>query len=166
MLIRPARPVDTAALSEIAQRAKACWGYSPAQLALWRADLTMDAAALAAGPAFVGELDGTIAGFYQLGLEHGSAALTHLWVDPWAMRRGLGRALMQHAARHAAAAGAGCLLIDADPYAAPFYHACGARLANELPAPIAGQPDRVRPQFILALHSPTVPAPATDESSS
>ena len=41
--IRPATPGDSAALSRIAHAAKAHWGYSAAQLAHWRDDLTVSA---------------------------------------------------------------------------------------------------------------------------
>jgi hypothetical protein len=47
------------------------------------------------------------------------------------------------------AGGASGLLIDADPNAELFYIACGATRFGEIPAPITGQPDRVRPQLEL-----------------
>jgi hypothetical protein len=42
------------------------------------------------------------------------------------------------------------LRVDADPHAERFYLACGAVSIGTVAAPIAGQPDRVRPQFAFA----------------
>jgi len=43
--------------------------------------------------------------------------------------------------------------VDADPNAESFYLACGADRCGEVPAPIRGEPGRVRPQlaFVLGL---------------
>jgi predicted N-acetyltransferase YhbS len=69
------------------------------------------------------------------------------------MHRGFGRALVQHAAGHAAARGQAVLAIDSDPNAEPFYLRCGAQLVGQVRAPIEGSPNRVRPQLILATSS-------------
>ena len=97
------------------------------------------------------EVDGQVAGFAQLGPTPGRIELEHLWVRPAFMRRGIGRALLQRAVREASRLGHMALQIDADPYAEPFYLACGARRCGELPAPIRGDSRRVRPQLVLSL---------------
>ena len=65
------------------------------------------------------------------------------------MGRGVGRALLSHAARLAAEAGASALAIDADPNAEQFYLAFGAERVGSLAAQIEGAPGRERPQLLL-----------------
>jgi hypothetical protein len=43
--------------------------------------------------------------------------------------------------------------IDSDPNAEPFYLACGAERTGAIPAPIAGQPARVRPQLVVRIRA-------------
>lgn len=150
-VLRRATPAEAKALSEIAHTAKAWWGYSVQQMALWRSDLTLDAASIARHPVFVAIVDTRIAGFYQVELGQPESTLHHLWVDPAFMRRGIGKALLYHASRLATDAGATCLLIDSDPHAETFYRLCGALKTAELAAPIDGQPERMRPQLSLPL---------------
>jgi predicted N-acetyltransferase YhbS len=88
-----------------------------------------------------------IAGFYSLVPSNHSWKLNHLWVLPQFMDRGIGRALVAHALETAVRGGASCVTVDADPNAESFYLACGADRCGEVPAPIPGQPGRVRPQL-------------------
>ena len=101
-------------------------------------------------PTFVGEIDGRIVGFYSLVPSAAAWELDNLWVAPEQMNHGVGRALVAHAVRTAAAGGADSIIIDADPNAEPFYVTCGAKRIGEVAAPIAGQPNRVRPQLTLS----------------
>lgn len=78
-------------------------------------------------------------GFYVLDVTGETASLEHLWVDPPAMGRGVGRALFRHAAERAAGLGCRVLQIDSDPNAEPFYLAMGAVRVGTVPAPVAGQ---------------------------
>jgi GNAT superfamily N-acetyltransferase len=148
--IRSATPGDAAALSRIAHAAKAHWGYSAAQLEQWHDDLTLTTASIRRAPTLVAEIDGAAAGVLQIDDDATPWSLAHLWVSPRHMRRGVGRALLARAAALAAAAGQRVLAIDADPNAEPFYLAAGARRVGAIAAPIAGDPDRVRPQLELA----------------
>ncbi len=150
MLIRRAVESESNTLSALARAAKAFWPYTAAQLAAWRDDLQISAALIASSPTYVAELEGEIGGFYSLIQESRTWNLEHLWVAPDRMRRGIGRALLAHAMEVAAQGGAASLAIDADPYAEPFYLACGARRVGAIPAPIEGQPGRERPQLLLA----------------
>lgn len=151
MLIRRAVEDEAGALSAIALAAKAYWPYTAAQLAAWRDDLRISAELIASSPTYVAELDGEIGGFYSLVQEDQAWNLEHLWVAPDHMRRGIGRALLSHAMEVAARSGAASLAIDADPYAEPFYIACGARRVGAIAAPIEGQPGRERPQLLLVI---------------
>ena len=88
-----------------------------------------------------------IAGFCSLVPSNPSRELDHLWVLPQFMDRGIGRALVAHALETALRGGASSVTVDADPNAESFYRACGADRCGEVPAPIPGQPKRVRPQL-------------------
>ena len=151
MKIRRAAESEAGALSAIAMEAKAHWSYPAAQLEAWRKDLTITAAAIAASPAYVLELDDKLAGFYALGTPGSAWTLEHFWVRPEFMGRGVGRCLLSHAAGLAAQNGVATLAIDADPNAEAFYLANGARQVGEVAAPIDGQPGRMRPQLLLPI---------------
>jgi GNAT superfamily N-acetyltransferase len=140
---------DLTALDGIAFAAKAHWGYTPEQLQTWQADLTVSAESLVARPIVVAEEDGLIVGFVQVATDMHPWELDALWVHPNYMGRGAGRALLQWAIEFAAQGGQAELAIDADPHAEGFYLACGARAIGSVRAPIAGNPDRVRPQLRL-----------------
>lgn len=159
MHIRAAHERDAPALSALAFEAKAHWDYSAAQLATWREDLVITPRALASHPCHVAELGSEVAGFCLLEPAAPHWHVEHLWVRPSCMARGVGRALLAHAAGEAARAGAIALAIDADPNAQGFYLRCGAVRVGWLAAPIDGQPDRERPQLLLAVSGRACAAP-------
>ena len=149
--IRAAREEEAALLSSLAMESKAHWGYSRRQLGAWRDELTFTVATLRSSITQVAEVEGQVAGVYSLEPSPTDWSLEHFWVAPRHMGRGIGRALLEHAARKAGEGGAAGLAIDSDPGAEPFYLACGARRVGELAAPIEGEPERVRPQLYLSL---------------
>jgi len=150
LTLRAGRADEHTALTALARRAKAHWGYPSDALARWRDELTVTRAAIVSLPTVVAECDGAVVGFFQLRLDGAGAALEHLWVQPQQMGHGIGRTLLQRALDNTRAAGHDRLCIDADPHAEAFYRACGAVRVGEVAAPIAGQPQRVRPQMVLA----------------
>jgi ribosomal protein S18 acetylase RimI-like enzyme len=153
MHIRAARPDDSETLGNIAWSAKASWGYSLAQLEEWRDSFTPTGESILTQPTFVTEIDNKIAGFCQIVITASPVELEHLWVHPDFMRRGAGRALLDHAVTYLANLGVASLSIDADPNAEPFYIACRAVRIGAIHAPIAGEPDRIRPQLRLSIKS-------------
>ena len=163
LTLRAARADEHTALTALAWHAKAHWAYPSEALAHWRDELTVTSASIVSLPTVVAERDDTVAGFFQLRLDEPDAALEHLWVRPEQMGHGVGRALLQRALDDTHAAGRDRLCIDADPHAEPFYRACGALRVGEVAAPIAGQPQRVRPQMVLATvrhHAAAADAPS------
>ena len=155
MNMRAANVTEQSVLASIAISAKSSWGYSSDQIVSWREGLSPTAESIHSQPTFVAEINGEIVGFYQCILRDQMAHLEHLWVLPKVMRQGIGRALVAHAVGFAAGYGIGSLSIDSDPHAEPFYASCGAIRMGLRPAPIAGQPDRVLPQLVLATtHAP------------
>jgi N-acetylglutamate synthase-like GNAT family acetyltransferase/quercetin dioxygenase-like cupin family protein len=148
--IRPAVVQDLPDMNRISFQAKAAWGYAHDLLQAWQADLHTSAASLASCPASVAiDAQGRLLGLVQIDPSSQPCELRSLFVDPTCMRQGLGRALLADAARQARECGHQHLQIDADPNALGFYLACGAWQVGQVPAPIAGEPGRVRPQLLL-----------------
>jgi GNAT superfamily N-acetyltransferase len=150
-MIRAARPDEAAILTRLAHTAKASWGYTPADMRGWADDLCFDAASIRTQPTFVVDEGCVVCAVIQQSQHNTPWEIGGLWVDPRAMRRGHGRALMQHVVAMARSQGQSILAIDADPHALPFYVSIGARQVGSVPAPIAGHPDRQRPQLRLDL---------------
>lgn len=149
MKIRPATRDDAESLDPIAFAAKAHWGYSREQLHLWKQELTTPPDSIDGRPTFVAEVDGKVVAFAQTDPSVEPWELVALWVLPRFMGRGLGRALLRASAAAAKAAGQDVLAIDSDPHAEAFYLACGARNVGRIPAPIAEDEARARPQLLL-----------------
>lgn len=148
--IRRADPAEAGALSDLARASKGFWGYTEAQLDAWGPALTLSAASIRKHPTYVAELEGELAGFCQVDRSARPVELEHLWVHPTFMRLGVGSALLFHTLRFLARGGVASLLVDADPNAEAFYLSCGAHRQGERPAPIDGQPLRVRPLLSLS----------------
>lgn len=146
---RQARSIDGEALTALANRAKAHWGYLQAQLEAWRADLEISPASIATHWTLCAETGGELVGVVQLNVAIVAADLLHLWVEPKAMGQGIGTALLDAAIAHCRSFGLSQLTIDSDPNAEPFYAARGARRVGETPAPIDGMPNRLRPQMVI-----------------
>jgi GNAT superfamily N-acetyltransferase len=147
-VIRAARPDELRALSELAWRSKAHWGYSDDFMSACRAELTVSEACLE--HAFVEEADQQLVGFYALSpLDATRAELAFLFVEPAEIGAGHGRALLEHALEHARAQGFGVLVIQGDPNAAEFYVRCGALKVGERPSDSI--PGRMLPLFELPI---------------
>jgi GNAT superfamily N-acetyltransferase len=147
--LRPAHADEIGLLDELAFRSKAHWGYPAAQMEAWRADLALSPAWVSKQWVHVALLDSAVAGVFAVVDEAGEWKLEHLWVEPKAMGKGVGRALLVAACQFARSCGAKDLTINADPNAAGFYTACGGILVGETPAPTALEPSRVLPVFRL-----------------
>jgi len=121
-----AKPEDAEALTEIAHAAKRHRGYPERWIEAWRDILTMRPEFIAANVAYAAIENGRAVGFYVLTTEADGIHLDHLWVLPSAMRRGIGRALLEHAAAEARNLGFDSIKIEADPNAEEFYKRRGA----------------------------------------
>jgi GNAT superfamily N-acetyltransferase len=81
---------------------------------------------IASGAVRVAEQDGVRRGFsVVLRRDDGDAELDGLFVDPVVWRSGIGRALVEHAARQARELGASILHVVGNPHAEGFYAAVG-----------------------------------------
>jgi ribosomal protein S18 acetylase RimI-like enzyme len=147
--LRPARGDEAARLTAIAHAAKAALGYAPELIADWREELTIEPALLERHTVWVLECEGAVQGFFSLHAAGSGAVLAHLWVDPPAQRRGFGGLLLRKALQLAAVSRLDRLEVDAEPSAQAFYERHGLCRVGEIAAPIAGEPERVRPQMRL-----------------
>jgi N-acetylglutamate synthase-like GNAT family acetyltransferase len=129
--VRPARPEEAEALSELAVRSKGHWGYDAAFLARARAELTVLPEDIERFVVRVAEERGRVLGFSAVDIEGAPAELLALWVDPVAIGTGVGRALLLDALGTAAEHGAGGLFVESDPNAQGFFLHHGARRLGE-----------------------------------
>jgi GNAT superfamily N-acetyltransferase len=151
MRLRAAQPGDVGALSALAMRSKAHWGYDDAFMDACRAELTVRPEDLACGTVVVAEVDGELAGFSRLTGPDGDGVgeADMLFVEPERIGRGTGRALFDRLRADAVARGCLALRIEADPNAAAFYERQGAVRTGEVPS--ASIPDRALPILRLDL---------------
>jgi GNAT superfamily N-acetyltransferase len=151
MVIRRAVPEDADALSELAHRAKAHWGYPANWMRHWDAQLTIIPGYLELHDVWVAEQDGTIIGMCALEDRGDRWHLEHVWVEPAAHGRGVGRALVMQALQEARLRHDGVVELLADPFASGFYERLGARRAGDVPAPMPGARDRTLPRYEFVL---------------
>lgn len=148
IIVRPARPEECAALSELCLRSKGWWGYDAAFLEACRDELTIRPPDLG-NLLRVAECDGKLAGLGQIAHDGEDWQVEKLFVDPPFIGAGVGEALMRWLIDEATARGATRLVIEADPGAAPFYRRFGAVDAGL--APSASIPGRSLPRLVLEL---------------
>ena len=149
LALRPARPDEAQALTELCLRSKAVWGYDAAFMQACRTELAVTPAAITSSRVQVAEIDGRLAGVAEIKSEGQIAQLEKLFVEPAMLRSGTGRKLLDWAMATARAAGAMSLLIEADPDAAPFYRRMGA--VDDGVVPSGSIPGRLIPRLNLPL---------------
>ena len=147
--IRSPTSDELSGLSELCFRSKAVWGYDAAFMDACRDELTFDQHELQSTSIAVAEIGGNAIGVAQVKVAGIEAELLKLFVEPAALREGIGRALLNWAIEIARARGAVRLTIDADPDAVPFYRRMGARHAGETPS--GSIPGRMLPRLTIEL---------------
>jgi GNAT superfamily N-acetyltransferase len=128
-LLRPARAAEAAALSDLALRSMAHWGYGPAFIDGCRDELTVTREQILRYPTLVAERDGRPLGLCAVRPAPGGGGdwdVTFLFVDPPAIGQGIGRLLWDGMVRASGAAGARRLVIASEPNAEAFYRRMGA----------------------------------------
>jgi ADP-ribose pyrophosphatase YjhB (NUDIX family)/N-acetylglutamate synthase-like GNAT family acetyltransferase len=124
--IRRARPSEAEALTDLARRSKAHWGYPPELMSVFAPDIVISADDIARHEAWVLEdEDGRLIGLHRV-VPGEPAILEDLWLEPDAIGSGHGRRLWEHAVAIARSLGAGSIELDADPNAQAFYERMGA----------------------------------------
>lgn len=150
--IRRAGPGDAQALSSLAFRSKAHWGYDLDFMKRSKAELTYSAEDIEA-PRFrfhLCELDGSPVAFYALELlGDGRAELDALFVKPEHIGKGIGKYLVEHVRSECRLLDVQQVTIQGDPNAEDFYLSIGAVAAGYRES--ASIPGRFLPVFTLSV---------------
>lgn len=132
LVIRPARVDEASFLHDLTQRSTMYWGYPPEFLDWEPESIAVTTEFLQGATSAVMETAGEVTGYYSLVQKDNGLYLDKLFVDPTWIGTGMGKRLWLHAVDQALMLGAPTLHIDADPNAAPFYAAMGARHTGEI----------------------------------
>lgn len=148
--IREARAGEAAAISALALRAKAHWGYDAAFMEMCREELTITEAQVATGDVLVAEQDDGIVGTATLIDEGGgNGSIESMFVEPTMIGHGVGQRLMTVLMAKARAKGLRRLIADSDPNARGFYERQGFVYARDIPS--ASIPGRSLPQLLAEI---------------
>lgn len=149
--LRPARPGESADLSELMLRSKAHWGYGPEFMAKCVKALTFTPERIDSGTIMAAQCDRTddLFGVCEIIAVGKHASLEKLFVDPGVMGLGVGRALFEWAVETAGQAGCESMVIESDPDAEAFYECMGAKRVGEAPSEII--PGRMLPMLVYRL---------------
>ncbi|MEM7707836.1 MAG: GNAT family N-acetyltransferase [Pseudomonadota bacterium] len=154
LLLRQAALAEADALTSLALRSKAVWGYDEAFMAACRDELLVSADDIqSAGTRLtVADRAGQLAGYCWVEPVSPTVwELEALFVEPDLMGQGIGEKLFRQAVREAASNGASTLTIQSDPQAARFYEKSGCVKVGEKPS--GSIPGRVLPLYHLSLSS-------------
>lgn len=128
LTVRAAVHSEATAISSLAMRSKAHWGYSDEFMQACREELTYSKSEIESEhyEFFVCEAECRIVGFYALKLTGaGDAELEAVFVEPKMIGRGIGRRLIEHAKAKASDLGIRQIIIQGDPNAESFCEAAG-----------------------------------------
>ena len=132
ILVRLARRDERQALEELQRRASLEWEDHRADLMAHPDAVVLPADQIEAGRVHVADIQGRIGGFcVVLARSDGDSELDGLFVEPAAWRQGIGRRLVDEAAKIATAEQATWLHVIAGHRALPFYAACGFAMVGE-----------------------------------
>jgi GNAT superfamily N-acetyltransferase len=149
LVIRAPNVEELPALSELCMRSKAVWGYDADFMAACLKELTFVPGDLVSSRIAVAARGDSVLGVAQVRMVGRDADLQKLFVEPLALRGGVGKALFDWAIDAAREMGASRMIIEADPDAVPFYRRLGARDIGLAPSgSIAG---RMLPKLALEL---------------
>lgn len=118
--LRRAEPADAEALSALALRSKAHWGYDEGFMERCRPLLAVSAAYVRENDVIVAIPADGIVGFCSIVAGPDEVELDMLFVEPAWIGRGVGRALLEHALARAAGT-ARRMVVESDPQAEEFY---------------------------------------------
>jgi GNAT superfamily N-acetyltransferase len=125
--IRPARPGEHVALSELALRsAQRVWNYPDTFMAWGPEAITVAPDDITDAVVRVLDDGGRPVGFSMLRGDPPEIELSRMFVEPDRIGSGAGRALWEDAVEIVRQRGAGVMTLDADPNAEPFYRRMGA----------------------------------------
>lgn len=132
--IRRPRHDETQALTDLAMRAKASWGYDRDFMEACRSELTVTPAQLDAWRFWVAEDRDGLVGMIALADADDHAELEDFFVAPEAQGQGVGRALMDELQAECRSRGHARIEVDADPNAEATYARLGFRTIGRSPS--------------------------------
>ena len=139
IIIRRAARDEAGALSRLAMRSKASWGYDADFMDRCRPELTVGETHIIEHSTYVAAAGDEILGFFALAPledEPGACDVAFFFVDPDHIGRGIGRALWRRMVRAAARGDATRIVIESDPSAEGFYARMGASRVGDRPSPV------------------------------
>jgi ribosomal protein S18 acetylase RimI-like enzyme len=148
--IRPVRPEEADALTQIALAAKRHWGYPERWIEIWTPQLTYTPEYFKTNESWVAVEEDKPIAFYTLLEANDLASIENLWVLPEYMGKGIGSQLFLHAATLARGRGYKVIQLEADPNAAGFYEKMGMHRTGERLSEVDGQP-RILPIMEMEL---------------
>ncbi len=137
--LRPAQSTDAAALSELAARSEAHWGYDEAFMARFRELYRITPEYLAACPTFVLERGDRLLGFFSILPQESPVELEYFYVAPEEVGKGVGRLLWNHLCHYCADAGISVVEWVTSPPAEAFYLRMGALRCGQVTSTINGR---------------------------
>lgn len=140
IIIERAAAADHSVLTPISFESKAFWGYSTAQLEIWKEDLIITPEYIAQNHLFKIVLNSHIIGFYsfiRIGDDH--IKLEHLFVRPEHIGKGFGKNLLDHFLKIAEDLKSKSITLEADPYAESFYKKFGFTTFGFKESSVAGR---------------------------
>lgn len=130
-MIRRARAGEADALTDLAVRSKAQWGYGEDFMAAASSELIVHEADLERLDVLVVEREGVLVAFAALDFGADEPELEALFVEPEWIGSGLGGALLEAACTVARKRGVDALVIESDSNAEAFYRRHGAEPIGE-----------------------------------
>lgn len=123
--IEQASPTDASQLTHISHASKRHWQYHDDLIALWKETLTVTPAYIQNNNVYkLCTDDDTIAGFSAVEQRAAFLEITHLWLLPSYIGKGLGKKLLLVTLEKTASSGT-LIRVESDPHAERFYRAQG-----------------------------------------
>lgn len=132
MQVRKATIDDINALSELAYKSKAYWGYSKDFLDKCIDDLTVTVNDIESNPVYVMEIHHNMVGFFNFELS--TEKLDALFIDPDFIGKGIGKLLWKNLLNIAKDLDMKQFTLDSDPNAEGFYLKMGAKKIGSIPS--------------------------------
>ncbi len=120
--IRLAIPEEHPALEALMFRSKAYWGHDAAFMEAARPLLVLNIEKIKNNNCFIYEVERKIIGFHSFNLKNNLPELTHLFVEPEYIGKGIGSQLWNHAITFCKNAGFSKFIFEADPDAAKHFY--------------------------------------------
>lgn len=124
---------EAKALTALAKRSKAHWGYSEKWIQAWEEELTITPEMIRDFVAYVAELDGEIKGFWCRSVSEDKDVPSRglLFIEPDAIGTGCGQQLWEAVKAALIKKGVKSFVFEADPNAVSFYLKIGAKKIDE-----------------------------------